>query len=140
VRDVLQESLSRLGIAMHAELPEQLTAVQCSQTDLERLLFNLVANGRDAMPNGGTLTVDVRLSDACVEITVSDDGIGMSPETLDRIEAPFFTTKEHGTGLGLSTCRSIVAEAGGSLSIESRVGAGTRVTARLSIIREEAGA
>jgi len=139
VRDVLQESLSRLGIGLHADLPDQLTAVQCSQTDLERLLLNLVSNGRDALPNGGTLTVDVRMNDSCIVITVSDDGIGMSPETLAQIEAPFFTTKEHGTGLGLSTCRSIVAEAGGSLIIESRVGLGTRVTARLSTVHEETG-
>ena len=124
---------------MHADLPDQLVAVQCSQADLERLLLNLVSNGRDALPNGGTLTVDVRMADSCVEITVSDDGIGMSAETLAQIESPFFTTKEHGTGLGLSTCRSIVAEAGGSLIIESRVGLGTRVTARLSTVHEETG-
>jgi signal transduction histidine kinase len=112
-----------------------LTPVQCGQSDLERLLFNLMTNGRDALPNGGTLTVAVRVAGSYVEIIVSDDGIGMAPETLAEIEAPFFTTKEHGTGLGLSTCRSIAAEAGGSLTIESRIGAGTRVTARLSAVR-----
>jgi signal transduction histidine kinase len=137
VRDVLQESLSRLEIDVRAELPDQLTAVQCGQSDLERLLFNLMSNGRDALPNGGTLTIAARMADRYVEITVSDDGIGMTSETLAQIESPFFTTKEHGTGLGLSTCRSIAAEAGGSLSIESRVGAGTRVTARLSAVRED---
>jgi len=137
VRDVLQESLSRLGIGLEADLPEHMTAVRCSQTDLERLLFNLVTNGRDALPNGGTLTVNVRMADDCVEISIADDGIGMSAETLARIESPFFTTKEHGTGLGLSTCRSIVAEAGGTLSIESRIGSGTRVTARLATITDE---
>jgi len=79
----------------------------------------------------------VRMADDCVEISVADDGIGMSAETLARIESPFFTTKEHGTGLGLSTCRSIVAEAGGTLSIESRIGSGTRVTARLATITDE---
>ena len=65
-------------------------------------------------------------------ITVSDDGIGMAPETLAEIESPFFTTKEHGTGLGLATCRSIAASAGGGLTIESRINEGTRVTVRLS--------
>jgi signal transduction histidine kinase len=138
VRDVLQESLSRLEIGVRAELPDQLTAVQCGQSDLERLLFNLMSNGRDALPNGGTLTIAARMADPYVEITVSDDGIGMTSETLAQIESPFFTTKEHGTGLGLSTCRSIAAEAGGNLTIESRVGAGTRVTARLSVVREDA--
>ncbi len=135
VRDVLQESLSRLDIAVHAELPDQLAPVQCSQSDLERLLFNLMTNGRDALPNGGTLGVTVRMIDSYVEVTVSDDGIGMTPEILAEIESPFFTTKEHGTGLGLPTCRSIAAEAGGSLTIESRIGAGTCVTARLSAAR-----
>ena len=138
VRDVLQESLSRLEIGVRAELPDQLTAVQCGQSDLERLLFNLMSNGRDALPNGGTLTITACMVDPYVEITVSDDGVGMTSETLAQIESPFFTTKEHGTGLGLSTCRSIAAEAGGTLTIESRVGAGTRVTARLSAVREDA--
>jgi signal transduction histidine kinase len=107
--------------------------VQCGKTDLERLLFNLMTNARDALSNGGTLTIGARVVAPYLEITVSDDGIGMTPETLAAIEAPFVTTKEHGTGLGLSTCRSIASEAGGSLTIESRVGAGTRVTARLSL-------
>ena len=111
--------------------------MQCGQSDLERLLFNLMSNARDALPQGGTVTLTVRMADPYVEITVSDDGVGMTAETLAQIESPFFTTKEHGTGLGLSTCRSIAAEAGGSLSIESRVGAGTRVTARLSAVRGE---
>ena len=137
VRDVLQESLSRLEIGVRAELPDQLTAVQCGQSDLERLLFNLMSNGRDALPHGGTLTVAARMVNPYVEITVADDGVGMTSETLAQIESPFFTTKEHGTGLGLSTCRSIAAEAGGSLTIESRVGGGTRVTARLSAFRGE---
>ena len=78
MRDVLQESLSRLEIGVRAELPDQLTAVQCGQSDLERLLFNLMSNGRDALPNGGTLTVTARMADSYVEITVSDDGIGMT--------------------------------------------------------------
>jgi signal transduction histidine kinase len=95
-----------------------------------------VSNGRDALPDGGTLTIAARMADPYVEITVSDDGIGMTSETLAQIESPFFTTKDHGTGLGLSTCRSIAAEAGGSLIIESRPGSGTRVTARLSAARD----
>ena len=138
VRDVLQESLSRLEIVVRAEVPDQMTAVRCSQSDLERLLFNLMSNGRDALPEGGTLTVAVRMADPYVEIIVSDNGVGMTSETLALIESPFFTTKEHGTGLGLSTCRSIAAEAGGTLTIESRIGTGTRVTARLSAVRGHA--
>ena len=138
VRDILQESLSRLEIEVRAELPDELAAVRCGHSDLERLLFNLMSNGRDALPNGGTLTIAARMAMPYVEITVADDGIGMTAETLAQIESPFFTTKEHGTGLGLSTCRSIAAEAGGAVIIESRVGAGTRVTARLSAVPNDA--
>ena len=136
VRDVLQESLNRLDIDVRVQLPDDLADVHCGQSDLERLLLNLVSNGRDALPNGGTLTIAARTADPYVEITVSDDGIGMTSDTLAQIESPFFTTKEHGTGLGLSTCRSIAAEAGGNLTIESSPGSGTRVIARLSAVRE----
>jgi signal transduction histidine kinase len=132
VRDVLQESLSRLQIDVRADIDDSLPAVRCAQSDLERLLLNLMTNARDAVLPGGTLTVSARLVQAHVEVTVSDNGAGMTPETLAEIEAPFFTTKEHGTGLGLSTCRSIVAEAGGTLAIESRPGSGTRVIAQLA--------
>jgi two-component system, NtrC family, sensor kinase len=133
VRDVLQESLSRSAIQLHASFSDKLPPVRCGQSDLERLLLNLMSNARDAMPNGGTLTVEVQAYDHQVVLLIADDGIGMSAEALRETEAPFFTTKEHGTGLGLSTCRSIVAEAGGDLVLESEPGKGTRVTARLSV-------
>ena len=133
VREVLQESFGRLEIAVHTQLPDPMPHVQCGKSDLERLLFNLMSNARDALSNGGTLTISARVVAPYVELSVSDDGIGMSPETLAAIEAPFVTTKEHGTGLGLSTCRSIASEAGGHVTIESRVGEGTKVTARLSM-------
>jgi two-component system NtrC family sensor kinase len=131
VRDVLQESLNRLEIRVDVQLPDQLPLVRCRQSDVERLVFNLMTNGRDALPQGGVLTVAARTEGPYVDIVVSDDGIGMTAEVLAKIEAPFFTTKKHGTGLGLSTCRAIVAESGGTLTLESRVGIGTRITARL---------
>ena len=133
VREVLQESFGRLEIVVHTQLPDPMPHVQCGKSDLERLLFNLMTNARDALSNGGTLTIGARVVAPYVDLSVSDDGIGMSPETLAAIESPFVTTKEHGTGLGLSTCRSIASEAGGNVTIESRVGAGTRVTVRLSM-------
>jgi len=128
VRDVLAESLARREIAIRAQIDDGLPAVRCGQSDLERLFFNLIGNARDAMPGGGQLTIGARASGGHVELLIADDGIGMAPETLSEIERPFFSTKEHGTGLGLSTCRSIVAEGGGDLLIESRSGDGTRVT------------
>jgi len=139
VQEVLEEGLLRSGIRLREELPAVLPSIQCGPSDLERLLLNLMTNARDAMPGGGTLQVQARVAGDHIVLVVQDDGIGMSPEILKQTEGPFFTTKEHGTGLGLSTCRSIAAEAGGDLRLESRPGEGTRVTVRLAAVRPAEG-
>jgi PAS domain S-box-containing protein len=110
---------------------------------LETVLVNLATNARDAMPSGGTLTLhaDTEVASAglphpaglapgmYVRIVVSDTGIGMGRDVLTRVTEPFFTTKEpgKGTGLGLAMAKGFVEQSGGSLSIDSTVGHGTRV-------------
>jgi CheY-like chemotaxis protein len=111
---------------------------------LETVLVNLATNARDAMPSGGTLTLaadaEVVSSDMphpaglasgrYVRVVVKDNGGGMDHAVLARVTEPFFTTKEpgKGTGLGLAMAKGFVEQSGGSLSIESSVGRGTRVT------------
>ena len=96
---------------------------------LEGALVNLAVNARDAMPNGGTLTVDTNVRGEIVTIAVRDSGTGMDPETLARVGEPFFTTKGAGvgTGLGLAMIYGSVEQSGGSIQIESTPGAGTVV-------------
>jgi len=96
---------------------------------LEGALVNLAVNARDAMPNGGTLTVDTSVRGRIVTIAVRDSGTGMDPETLARVGEPFFTTKGAGvgTGLGLAMIYGSVEQSGGSIRIESTPGAGTVV-------------
>ena len=108
---------------------------------LEVALINLVINARDAMPEGGDMSIDllpapaVLAGPAWVDICVRDTGAGMPPDVLARALEPFFTTKPagEGTGLGLAMVQAFARQSGGSLQIESRVGLGTCVSIRLPL-------
>jgi two-component system, cell cycle sensor histidine kinase and response regulator CckA len=119
---------------------EDVAPVMADSNQLEQVLINLCVNARDAMPEGGTLCIELRPVapgdpnslpglDA-VMLTVSDTGTGMDSEVLKRIFEPFFTTKEigKGTGLGLSMVYGIVTQNGGQISVESSVGRGSTFT------------
>jgi CheY-like chemotaxis protein len=110
---------------------------------VQQILLNLAINARDAMPDGGTIVVRTRNVPSSskevpgfVELTVRDDGCGMSPEILAQVFEPFFTTKaaDHGNGLGLTTVHSIVRESGGSIHIKSEPSSGTSVTVLLPAV------
>jgi two-component system NtrC family sensor kinase len=93
---------------------------------LYQALLNLYANALDAMPEGGALTVQARLvKPRDVEITISDTGVGIAPEHLDRIFLPMFTTKQKGTGLGLALAHKIILSHGGRIGVETKEGVGT---------------
>ncbi len=129
------------------ELAPGLWPVYADAGQLEQMVTNLAVNARDAMPEGGTLTIrtrNVELSrhpengDALapgeyVRLEVEDTGVGMPPEVLQRAFEPFFTTKEvgQGTGLGLATVYGLVGQAGGEIVIQSQVGHGTKATIHL---------
>jgi CheY-like chemotaxis protein len=96
---------------------------------LKQVVLNLALNARDAMPDGGTLTIETTVSGDNVLLRVRDNGIGMDAATRSRALEPFFTTKPEGagTGLGLSLVYGVVDGLGGRLSIESAIGLGTIV-------------
>jgi signal transduction histidine kinase len=97
-----------------------------------RMLCNLIKNAREAMPNGGILTIRTDLIDKQVVIRISDTGIGISAELLPRLFEPFVTHgKPHGTGLGMAIAKSVVTAHGGRISISSVQGSGTTVDIRL---------
>ena len=91
---------------------------------------------RDAMPDLGTITIRVTREASHVQIDVRDTGTGMSPEVLNQLFQPFFTTKPvgRGTGLGLATSKILVERANGTISVASEVGKGTTFTIRLPLL------
>jgi signal transduction histidine kinase/CheY-like chemotaxis protein len=117
---------------------------------MEQVIMNLVVNARDAMPEGGKITVETlnsksdegegRTGAGSVVIRVSDTGTGMDGETMKRIFEPFYTTKERdkGTGLGLSTVYGIVKQTGGDISVASEIGRGTTFTIVFPCLDENA--
>lgn len=134
---VLEEGLRRQEVELRLELPEVLPRVRGSRGDLEQVVLNLAGNARDAMPDGGVLTVTARLDGTQVVLSIRDTGRGIAAGDLARVSEPFFTTKRHGNGLGLSICRSIVWTMGGSLAIESAPGEGTTVIVHLPVAEPE---
>lgn len=95
---------------------------------LAQALLNLGKNAIQAMPDGGTLRITAGAGGKHVTIKVNDSGQGISPDEMQRIFEPFYTTKAKGTGLGLALCRKIVEEHGGSIEVQSAVGQGTTVS------------
>jgi len=145
IERILPETVS-VGAAEH-ETPDAVLNVDHAQ--IEQVLMNLCVNARDAMPDGGELTLRTRVVTLSavdprvgargpgeyVEIAVRDTGTGMEPAVAARIFEPFFTTKPvgRGTGLGMSVALGIVEAHGGSLEVESEPGRGTRVSVRLPL-------
>lgn len=139
--DLIRKSLTAV-ISLETSLPDNLFLVELNPADLEDCLINLSLNARDAMPDGGTLTItaenrtiDTSWTDADInlptgdylEIVVSDTGNGMTREICDKIFDPFFTTKgkADGTGLGLSIVYGFIQRAKGFISVASQLGEGT---------------
>ena len=131
-------------IELQTELADDLPTVPMSVTELEQVVMNLVVNARDAVDGPGRVTISTEVLDVTdevrvqvgapalatgtyVRLSVTDDGAGMSPETVARAFEPFFTTKDRGrgTGLGLATVYGIVQRTGGHVSVESNPGEGT---------------
>ncbi|MFZ0774709.1 MAG: ATP-binding protein [Candidatus Sulfotelmatobacter sp.] len=126
---LVRHQLELGGIELQLKVAENLPRVPCDPAQIEQVLIALVMNAIDAMPRGGNLWLDARLSDdeTEIEIRVRDDGAGIAPDFLPHLFEPFLTTKEtgHGVGLGLAISRGIVERHGGRIEVKSELGRGT---------------
>jgi two-component system, cell cycle sensor histidine kinase and response regulator CckA len=143
VRNLLTRLIGE-NIELVAELADDLGLVKMDPAQVQQIILNLVLNARDAMPDGGRITLSTRnsdgpgrngnrFSDAWITLTVGDTGCGMDKNTQSRLFEPFFTTKKpgQGNGLGLATVLRIVTHEGGTIEVESETGKGTRMVVHL---------
>jgi signal transduction histidine kinase len=121
-KDHARESNVRIRVIAAPNLPP----LKADPSHLTQVLLNLMLNGLQAMPHGGTLTLEAKTSDSNYLIAVTDTGTGIAAENLSRIFDPYFTTKAQGSGLGLAICRRIIEDHGGTITVTSEVGQGCR--------------
>lgn len=121
-----RENDIQMSYDFHPNLPN----INASKNQLRQVFLNLINNARDAMPEGGTLTVSTRSDGDSVKVEISDTGVGIKKEHVEKIFDSFFTTKDSvkGVGLGLSVCYGFVQDHGGDIDVKSRPGEGTTFT------------
>jgi signal transduction histidine kinase len=133
---MVQHEFQGTGIEFSVSYADSLPSVTGNANYLQQVFLNLLINARDAMPGGGKLTVSTSLTGFHVCIRISDTGVGIAKEILEKIFKPFFTTKgEKGTGLGLAICSKIIAQHKGEIKVESEVGKGTTFAIFLPVWR-----
>jgi nitrogen fixation/metabolism regulation signal transduction histidine kinase len=120
-------------IRFEVDVPQNLPPVQADRTLIARSLTNIVENALHAMPSAGVLSVTARGDDGRVRVRVSDTGVGMDPEALERAFEPYFSTKATGTGLGLPIAKRNVELTGGTISVTSERDRGTTVELTLPV-------
>ena len=142
----LEELMNDTCTFMNNEALLQEIKLECNKGDkklfakgdrlhLKQVLINIVKNALEATPKGGKVAVKLEKIDSMTaKITVSDTGVGIKPELIDRVGIPFFTTKAEGTGLGLSVCRRVIEEHNGTIKISSTLGKGTNIEIYLPLV------
>jgi len=142
VREVLDFAATedeRQDIRHHVEVPSSLPMVRLDPGHLRQALLNLVVNARQAMPDGGELIVRVKRRGNFVEVSITDTGVGMSEEDLERCFDIYWSTKREGSGLGLATVRRIIDEHEGTIAVLSEQGRGTSFSIVLPLLVEITG-
>ena len=140
---LLEKELHKYGITVEKSFSDKLPEIMADGNQIVQVIFNLLINARQAMPNGGRLVLKIRYDEEneMIDFIVRDFGVGIPQKTLPRIFDPFYSTKskpdesgQGGTGLGLSRCKKIIEQHCGSIRVESTEGKGTSFTVKLPTV------
>ncbi len=132
VMALVQAKAEKDGIRIHYENGE-LPTLSVDPELIKTCIFNIILNAFQAMPEGGDLTVSTKTSNGKAFIIVSDTGIGVSKENIQKLFDPFFSTKSTGLGLGLAMTKRVVEEHGGKVDFQSEEGKGSTITISLPV-------
>lgn len=129
---LIRHSADAAGVVMQIGLPNDLPALYVDNDQIKQVFMNLMLNAIQAMPSGGKLSISGRQSEhngvQGIEISIADTGIGINPDEVDKIYDLFYSTKQDGTGVGLSISYKIIKEHGGTISVASKTGQGSTFT------------
>jgi PAS domain S-box-containing protein len=137
IAEFIQPEAEHSGVRVELDVDEGLPRIALDERLMKQAVLNLVKNALAAMPGGGTLKLGARRVDEEVRISVEDTGVGISEEDLPKIFEPYFTTKENGTGLGLTITFKIVREHDGEITVSSRPGQGSSFVIALPVPQKE---
>jgi signal transduction histidine kinase len=137
IREVIgfmEAGFQEQGVTFELSAPEAIAAFAFDPGQIRQVLINLFKNSLEAMPHGGVLRVSAAVREGHLVLTIADSGLGIAPEHLRSLFTPFFSTKEGGTGLGLTICRGLIDLHRGEIAIRSEVNRGTTYTIRLPLV------
>jgi PAS domain S-box-containing protein len=139
VAELLSEALSMVRVPEKVKIANNLTDtdVNVDEDRIERVFINLMKNAVDAMPDGGTLSINSKPAVDRLEVSFADTGMGISDEILPKLFSPLFTTKAQGMGFGLAICKRIVEAHEGTITVHTCKGTGTTFTVTLPLVKRE---
>jgi PAS domain S-box-containing protein len=131
---LMEAGFQEQGVTLELSAPEAIPAFAFDPGQIRQVLINLFKNSLEAMPHGGVLRVSTAVQEDRLVLTIADTGLGIDPGHLRSLFTPFFSTKEGGTGLGLTICRGLIDLHRGEIAIHSEVNCGTTCTVRLPLV------
>ncbi|GAA0324471.1 sporulation kinase KinD [Bacillus carboniphilus] len=131
IKPLIQSEANLYNVVLSCSYPDRPLLISSAKDQLKQVILNITKNAFESMEDEGTLAIDVQLKQNKVALTITDTGVGMSPEELTHIFQPFYTSKTDGTGLGLVVCKRIIQSFGGQISIHSQKNKGTKVIIEL---------
>jgi len=135
--DFVKYELEENSIQIETNLSQKVPKIEIDIKYMKQVLLNIIKNAIAAMPNGGLLTLNTFRKEDRVHIQIQDNGVGISEENMAKIFEPYFTTKDFGSGLGLTVVFKIIKEHGGEISLKSKEGEGTTFTISLPLPQSE---